>query len=204
MDPNIPNQISKTLEDEIINGRLMPGSLLQQEELADRFGVSRQPVRAALDILGAKGLAERRSNRTVEVCALHDGAAQEALAIRKLLEPEALRASIVNLTSQNLLAAKQAQERIEIETDTEILAQQDTDFHLALYGQCHNKILLDLITDLRRTNRRAYLGQPLGSRARNLCNKAHRQLLKAATAKDELSACKILIQHFDISMERDT
>jgi DNA-binding GntR family transcriptional regulator len=203
MDPNIQNIISNTLEEEIINGQLMPGSLLQQEELADRFGVSRQPVRAALDILGAKGLAVRRPNRTIEVCGLHSEAAQEALAIRKLLEPEALKASIMNLTAQNILIAKQALERFEIETKAENLAQHDTDFHLALYCQCENKILLDLISDLRRTNRRAYLGQPLGSGTRDICIKTHRDLLEAVSAKDSPRATEILIQHLDISKERD-
>lgn len=203
MSANIQDQISQTLEDEIVSGKLKPGSLLQQEELAERFGVSRQPIRAVLDILGAKGLAERKSNRTVEVCRLHDGAARDALAIRKMLEPEALKSSVGHLTPQELLAAKQAQERFEVETDVGQLGRHDTEFHLALYSKCENILLLDLITDLRQTNRRAYVGQPLGSSYRQKCIDAHRQLLAAVTAVETEKAVEILTSHFDISKERD-
>jgi len=202
MDPNIQYYISSTLESEIVNGQLMPGTLLHQEELADRFGVSRQPVRIALDILGAKGLAERRSNRTVEVSGLHEGAADEAMEIRKLIEPEALKDSIKRLTPQDLLAAKQAQERLEVEDCPEKLAQHDSDFHLALYSQCRNKLLLDLIVQLRLTNQRAYLGQTLGSETRNRYIETHWQLLEAVTEKNSKKAVVILRDHFNLSKDR--
>ncbi|SNZ19528.1 GntR family transcriptional regulator [Cohaesibacter gelatinilyticus] len=203
MDTESSNTISQTLETEIINGKLLPGSLLQQEELAERFGVSRQPIRAALDILSAKGLAEKRPNRTVEVGGLHLGAAEETLAVRKLLEPEALLGSIDQLTPADLLIAKQAQERFEIETDSDRLAQHDTDFHLALYAKCGNRVLLDLIVSLRRLNRRAYLGQPLGSTTRELCIHAHWQLLDAVSQQDSDRAISLLQEHFDHVKERD-
>lgn len=203
MDSESPNIISQTLENEIISGELLPGVLLQQEELAKRFGVSRQPIRAALDILTAKGLASRRPNRTVEVGGLHPGAAEDTLAVRKLLEPEALLASIDDLTPHDLLAAKQAQERFEIETDANCLAQHDTDFHLALYARCGNRVLLDLIADLRLMNRRAYLGQTLGSRTRDLCIHSHWQLLEAVTEKETDRAIMLLQDHFDHTKDRE-
>lgn len=204
MNTNIQDQISDALADEIISGRLKPGTVLQQEDLAARFGVSRQPIRAVLDILGARGLANRKSNRTVEVAALHDGAGAEALAIRKLLEPEALRASVGHLSRGDLLAAKQAQERFEVEEDPGQLAHHDTAFHLALYAGCGNEMLVSLIADLRQTNRRAYAGQPLGSQARQKCIDAHWQLLTLVTEAKVEEAVDQLLTHFDISRERTT
>ena len=144
----------------------------------------------------------RRSNRTVEVSGLHDGAADEALEIRKLIEPEALKDSIQRLTPQDLLAAKQAQERLEVEDSPEKLAQHDSNFHLALYSQCRNKLLLDLIIQLRLTNQRAYLGQALGSETRNHNIKTHWQLLEAVTLKDSKKAIGILRAHLNLSKDR--
>ena len=204
MDSNSSDIISQTLENEIINGKLQPGSSLQQDELAERFGVSRQPVRAALDILSAKGLAEKRPNRTLEVGRLHQGAAEEILAVRKLLEEAALLASIADLTPINLLSARQAQERFELETDADRLAQHDTDFHMSLYAKCGNRVLLDLITDLRRMNRRAYAGQPLGSATRDFCIRSHWELLDAVTEKDSGKAIALLKNHFEYNKEQDT
>lgn len=202
MDSNTPHHIAETLSNEILTGHLRPGDLLQQEELARRFGVSRQPVRAALDILGAKGLAERLGSRTVAVRGLHAGAGDEALALRRMLEPQALRLSLPHLTAQDLLAAKQAHERFEIEEDSAQLAEHDTAFHLALYARCDNKMLLDLITDLRLTQRRAYLDQPLGSETRTHCIRAHSDLLDAARAGDMARATALLDAHFDIAKTR--
>ena len=202
MDTNLPKQIAEILEAEIISGHLKPGTILQQEALAERFEVSRQPVRAALDILSAKTLTRRKSNRTVEVCGLEDNAAGDILEIRRVLEPMALAASIDLLTEQDLLLARQAQERFRYETQTDRIARHDADLHLGLYSRCPNKVLLQLIADLRKTNQRAYLGQPLGSASRDKCIAAHESLLEAVAKKDLPAATKLLIDHFDISKER--
>ncbi len=111
--------------------------------------------------------------------------------------------SIYHLTQADLLVAKRAQERFEIETEPDRLAQHDTDFHLALYAKCENRVLLDLISHPRRLNRRAYLGQPLGSATRDLCIQAHWQLLDAVTQIDSDRAIAVLQEHFEHAKERD-
>ncbi len=203
MDSNIVNFIATELEAEIITGKLSPGALLQQELLAARFRVSRQPVRAALDVLGAKGLVTRRPDRSVEVSELSAEDAGEVLAIRKLLEPNALSLAIGRLTDHDLLLARQALERFEHEQAPENLVQHDTDFHMALYRACENETMVELIANLRKTNQRAYLGQPLGSKARTACITAHRNILTAVGEQDSETAVKLLIQHFNISKERE-
>jgi DNA-binding GntR family transcriptional regulator len=52
-------QIYARLEDSVLNGELLPGTRLSEEQLAERFGVSRAPVREALIALESAGLAER-------------------------------------------------------------------------------------------------------------------------------------------------
>ncbi len=52
-------QIYTRLEDSVLNGDLPPGTKLSEEQLAERFGVSRAPVREALIALEGAGLAER-------------------------------------------------------------------------------------------------------------------------------------------------
>jgi DNA-binding GntR family transcriptional regulator len=52
-------QIYTRLEDSVLNGDLPPGTKLSEEQLAERFGVSRAPVREALIALESAGFAER-------------------------------------------------------------------------------------------------------------------------------------------------
>ena len=56
-------QISKKLEDDIIYGFFLPGTKLDEQELCDRYGASRTPIREALKLLAAEGLVEIRPRR---------------------------------------------------------------------------------------------------------------------------------------------
>src|SRR4051812_1771435 len=63
----LSEQIRNTLTDEIASGTLCAGMVLDEQQLADRFGVSRTPVREALRQLSAGGLVEIRPRRGVAV-----------------------------------------------------------------------------------------------------------------------------------------
>ncbi|RUV71887.1 MAG: GntR family transcriptional regulator [Mesorhizobium sp.] len=83
-----PKSIFSELQDEIESGELAPGSVLKQESIAERFGVSRQPVRQALDQLLGSGLVVRRRDRSLAVALLSE---REATEPRDSLPSENLR-----------------------------------------------------------------------------------------------------------------
>ena len=70
-------QLAKVLEDEIATGELSPGTRLEEVALADRFGVSRTPIREALHLLSASGLIDLRPRR---------GAVVACLSLERLLQ----------------------------------------------------------------------------------------------------------------------
>ena len=57
------DEIAVLIEEAIVSGELEPGSVLRQEQLSERFGVSRTPVREALRRLAALGLVSFVPNR---------------------------------------------------------------------------------------------------------------------------------------------
>ncbi len=61
------DDIALVLEDEIVSGRIAPGTVLRQEQLSERFGVSRTPTREALRRLAALGLVSFVPNRGARV-----------------------------------------------------------------------------------------------------------------------------------------
>ena len=61
------DDIARLLEDEIVSGAIPPGTVLRQEQLSERFDVSRTPVREALRRLAALGLVSFEPNRGVRV-----------------------------------------------------------------------------------------------------------------------------------------
>lgn len=84
---SLRNETFESLHKRVIAGELRPGEWLRQEELASEFGVSMTPVREALDLLVAAGLAERAPYRGVRVAELTHDEMLDAYGLRLLLEP---------------------------------------------------------------------------------------------------------------------
>src|SRR5687768_17715411 len=71
----------------VLGGEARPGARLGQVELAERFGISRTPVREALRRLAGEGLVEPLSNRGFRVADLGLDAVLRRLEVRAMLEP---------------------------------------------------------------------------------------------------------------------
>jgi DNA-binding GntR family transcriptional regulator len=194
-----PKMIAAALRQEIEARALSVGTVLKQEDLAERFDVSRQPVRQALGYLLAEGLLERRSDRSLAVAGLTSEAAREVTAIRCLLEAEALRLSLPNLTDSQLRKAERIAEDLIEETNIATIEELDVAFHALLYGACGNTRLLSLIDGLRREGRRSYATQPMGSRQRADLADQHRALLAACKRRDSAAAVAALLSHLTYS-----
>ena len=177
-------------------GHLPAGAVLHQVQLAERFAVSRQPVRLALEGLLAAGLVVARRDRSVEVAGVPAETAAQLLAVRRLVEREALLQALPGLGPREVMAARHIQERIEIETEPKALEELDCAFHLALYQPGGNHRLLKLVDDLRREDLRAYRQQPPGSAERVRLSREHRALLARCAAKDVDGAIAALERHF--------
>src|SRR5215469_14573748 len=80
------DEIALVLEDEIVSGAIEAGVVLRQEQLSERFGVSRTPVREALRRLAALGLVSFVPNRGVRVRTLSHDELEQAFLVRAELE----------------------------------------------------------------------------------------------------------------------
>src|SRR5207253_475839 len=80
------NGLGALIEEAIVSGELAPGAVLRQEQLSERFGVSRTPVREALRRLAALGLVSFIPNRGVRVRTLTREDLYEAFLVRAELE----------------------------------------------------------------------------------------------------------------------
>jgi DNA-binding GntR family transcriptional regulator len=190
-----PNTIAETLRHEIEARLLPPDAVLQQEALAARFGVSRQPVRRALDRLLAEGLVTRRSDRSLAVAGLSAVESRELAALRILVEGEALRLSLPRLAPRDLRRAGRLAAELAEEEDPAAIEELDVAFHAALYGACGNARMLHLIDSLRRDGRRAYALQPPGSAFRAAMAAQHEAILSACRTGDAAGAVAALAAH---------
>lgn len=141
------DDLVKALADDIINGRLFPGTRLDEHSLAERFEVSRTPVREALRQLVATGLVEKRAHKGVVVASItapqlsdmFDVMADlEALcatyAAKRMTATERKRLECLHLTSRELVQVGSADD----------YASLNTEFHTAIYHGAHNDYLEEL------------------------------------------------------------
>lgn len=181
----------------IESGALRAGSAIGQQELADRLGVSRQPVRQALPLLIAEGWIQSLPNRRLLVRELDTTEIDEIFAVRRLLEPVALAASIERATPAMLRRVNFALSEYEEADTPEELESADVAFHEALYLCCDNSTLLRLIEQLRRSLKRVYELKPAGSALRKAAIAEHRKLAALCERRDARRASATLAAHLD-------
>lgn len=78
--------VAHLIEEDILRGRLRPGTRLLQQDLAERYNVSTTPVREALRKLESTGLLRHDPNRGHEVSATTSEELDDILAVRELVE----------------------------------------------------------------------------------------------------------------------
>src|SRR6476620_3987905 len=96
-----PDLIAETLRDDILRGAIPPGAALRQEEPADRFGVSRLPVRDALLRLEAQGLVHVYPNRGAFVISLSADEVRDIFELRLLLEGDIIERAVPRTTADD-------------------------------------------------------------------------------------------------------
>jgi len=110
-DSTKADEIALVIEEAIVSGELEPGTLLRQEQLSERFRVSRTPIREALRRLDALGLVDFHPNRGVRVRTLARTELHEAFLVRAELEALATELAATKITPEDLLELEAAERR---------------------------------------------------------------------------------------------
>lgn len=148
--PNLIDQVYTRLLEAIIDRTLPPGQRITQNELADKLGVSRQPVSHALHLLHRQGLVAESGKRGFEVTQLDPQRIRQLYEVRGAIDALAARlaASRVREDSASrarLEAALQAGRAIDDETPLARLIALDVDFHSAIHRLAGNSAIEEMI-----------------------------------------------------------
>jgi len=134
----------------ILAGVLSPGARLRQEDLAERFGTSRIPVREALRALEYEGLVTSEPHRGFTVTELDADDVEEVYELRIVLESHAVRLALPLLTDEDLAELEQLyQAMTSAATPDEQLAARER-FYIRLYSVSGRPRLVGLIVRLRQ------------------------------------------------------
>ena len=142
--------ITRYLRDAIVRGALQPGEALNQAEIATRFGVSRIPIRNALQRLAAEGLVTIRAHRTATVTELSLEELEEIYAIRGMLEGATAEIAVRALNAERMEAMRRVLEALEGASDLEAWLELNQRFHACIYELANRPRTVALIHQLRQ------------------------------------------------------
>jgi DNA-binding GntR family transcriptional regulator len=134
-------------------GTIKAGANIHEGRLAEQLGVSRTPLREALNRLCATGLVELQPRRGFFATALSADELRDAYRLRPILDCAALEAAGLP-DAARLARLKALNARFAAADDTEQRIDLDDSFHLALIAGCGNALQLDLIRMLMARTRR--------------------------------------------------
>lgn len=135
--------IFESLQAEILDGAIRPGDRLKEADLAERFGLSRTPVREALRRLETRGLLVHEPHKGMVVAELEPSAIGELYVMREILDAAAAALAAQHATETEIAAMEAQVERDrEIESRPDHLAASNRAFHDAIYRAAHNRFLV--------------------------------------------------------------
>ena len=184
--------VETALRDRMLRGEIEPGERLRQDELASELGVSKIPVREALQRLAASGLLQFESNRGAIVPSLNADDAVENYSLRRSIEPLLLQRALPELSVVDLAEAELA-----LDSPRMSITESNWAFHGALYrsaGWSRGLAIAEMLHAAVAPYVKLYT-EELGGAAES--DSEHHQLLDACRAGDGHAAAVLLAAHLD-------
>ena len=191
------DDLARLLEDEIVSGVIPPGSVLRQEQLSDRFDVSRTPVREALRRLAALGLVSFEPNRGVRVRAISRDELREAYLVRAELEGLATEVATAKLTAADLAELDDVEQRFA-ELTLALRERGDAEAELfeewmrlnhAFHDVIYRVAAMPYVEQVAKAARRTFVGRRAWSARAELDELLARNDLQHRAILDAMAAC---------------
>lgn len=201
------DELRDVLEEEILTGFWRPGRRLEEVNLAERFGVSRTPIREALLQLAANGLIEYRPRRGAVVVEIGPRQLMEMFDVMAELESMCARLAARRVTDEALeqiAAAHDACAKAAAEKDINEYYATNEVFHARIREASQNEFLVEQATSLQK-RLKPYRRMQLRARDRIRASlEEHKQIADAIAAGDAALAAEEMRAHVALMGERFT
>ncbi|MFL6630647.1 MAG: GntR family transcriptional regulator [Vitreoscilla sp.] len=201
---SVTDGIVESITTAIVERRLMPGTRLVEQQIADVFEVSRTVVRQALNQLSRDRLVTLEPARGACVSTPSIDEARQVFQVRRLIEGGMVRQLAAQITDKqveqlrlHLRDERQAVSRVDVPGRTRLLA----DFHVVLARLLGNEVLAELIADLlSRSQLIALMYQ--SSHSAEHSQEEHVDIVDALARRDGRAAAKVMERHLE-AVERN-
>jgi GntR family transcriptional regulator, rspAB operon transcriptional repressor len=197
---NLNEKIYYYLRNKIVNNELTPGTRIDYNEIANELGVSKTPVRDALQLLSQDGLVEVKSRSGTFVSQPNVIDIEEIFEVRKALERHAIKLSMANMQPQ--MVEKIYQNVLDVDRDIDTgnfdsFFQSDRNLHKTLITYSKNNRLIKMMESLEaQINRIGVMIAHSQERPRQ-ANNEHKEILHALLKSDILLAQNLMEEHIE-------
>ena len=195
--PALADQIEALL----LSGEVLPGARLDEHGLAQRFQVSRTPVREALRQLASSGLIELKPNRGAFVAEVTPERLEEMFVAMAELEATCARLAAMSMAPverRGLLRLHETMAGMAERKDVDAYAAANETFHALIYQGAHNSLIEDAARQLRRRVT-AYRRAQFRTAGRLASSQAeHEMVVKAIVSGEPAKAHAAMLQHVDL------
>ena len=196
--------LQERIEEAIIQGEFSAGERLDESKLAQRYGVSRTPVREALKGLATARLAVIRPHAGVFVASPHIDEIMDMFELMAMLESSAAANAALRATSEDLVALRKAHKKCKDaakKKDPVIFFATNQVFHEQIYAMAHNSILYETIMalDKRLTPYRRLVTFRPGRVEESIDE--HEAILNGIERNDSDTASRLMRGHLELLAE---
>ncbi len=187
--------VAQILREAVLSGSLQPGQVLRQEMLSNALGVSRMPVREAIQILDSQGLVETSVHRGSTVAKISADDIEEIFGVRAALEILAIQRSVPHLTADMIERAKLSLLEMNRSRNLDTYLLLHRKFHLSLYAANCSGRLIELISKQFDLAERYLRLERLVMNFADEDKAEHVELFDACRQRDASAAERILKTH---------
>lgn len=145
---NLKEKAYLTLKDKIINNELQPNEYLEEKALCDMLGISRTPIREAINRLELDNFVQTVPRKGIFVADLSLQTIREIFQVRKLFEPIVLEVAYNNLDHEVLIDFKEKITSSLENIDYSSLNELDYTFHNYICSMSHNGFLIKIMSNI--------------------------------------------------------
>ena len=199
------DKLISDIRKEVSSGILKPGDQLEVTALAERFGVSRTPIREAIRTLVETGVLETRPRKGSFVRVLSAKQLLDLFQVAAELEGMACRLAALSLTKENVEAIERGlakcTQAAEVQNNAQY-AMANLDFHTAIHNASGNDWLIEQLRQLQ-INLNSYRTMPYEIRGRlNKSTDEHKIICDAILSGDGEHACNLMRDHMMLQGKR--
>lgn len=191
-------EVAERLRQRIFSHELPPGTWVDEQALAEHYGISRTPLREALKVLASEGLVTLKPRRGCYVTEISERDLDEVFSVMALLEGECARILVDRATDRQLdhLKAIHAElERAAAARDIEGFFEANQSFHRAIQEFADNHWLMHVIEDLRKVIKLSRHHSLFSEGRLEQSLAEHRAILHALMARDADTAETLMRTH---------